>query len=422
MSNSPQFPAVHLPLLEQIQLPLVQRAALNQPCGEPLADPEQAIFAALTRSQRLNRLPTGSRVALAVGSRGIGGIERVVKAAVGWLRDRGLQPFIVPAMGSHGGASAAGQEQVLAKLGITEANVGAPVEATMEVVDYGATRDGIRCYFDAHAAAADAVVLIARVKSHTSFDRPIESGLCKMIAVGLGKDRGARSVHVLGPRGLSEVLPELAAIAIEHAPLYGLALVEDSQKQLVTLEGVEPAGFFEADERLLKQAKGLLAQLPFAQLDTLIVEWVGKEISGAGMDYAVTARTDIRGLPNPDRPFIHKLGVLGLTEQSGGNGIGLGTADYITRRAAHTCDLQQMYTNALVSAISEKARLPIVLPSDREVLAACVATCWRADPENARAVYHPLDAAPGRGAAVAGAGRRRPGRGDAAVDSRAVTL
>ena len=384
-NNNPAFPAIHLPILDKVPLPPVMRVRLAHPHSEPVPDLKDAVFGALEHSNRFGKMPAGSSVAVAVGSRGIAYIDEIATHAVSWLKERGLAPFIVPAMGSHGGARAEGQAAVLAKLGVTEERVGAPIRATMEVVNYGATREGIPCYFDANAAGADAVLLLSRVKSHTSFDRPIESGLCKMVAVGLGKDRGARSVHTLGPRGYTDILPQLAAIAIEKSPIaYGIALVENAHKQIATVEGVEPERFSAADERLLVQAKKLLARLPFDQIDALIVEWIGKEISGAGMDYAVTARTDIRGMSNPPKPFVHKLGILGLTEKSGGNGIGLGSADFATRRAVESCDLQQTYTNSIISTFVDKARMPLVMPDEHTVIKACVLTCWRADPENAR--------------------------------------
>ena len=386
MPSHPSFPDVRLPLLRDVTLPPVLPVRLSHPHAEPLTDRPTAVRAALARSARLGALPRGASVAVAVGSRGIAHLPEVVAAAVAWLKEQGLAPFVVPAMGSHGGATAEGQTQVLARLGVTEETVGAPLRATMEVVELGRTpTDALPCYFDAHAARADAVLAIARVKSHTTFDRPVESGLCKMLAVGLGKDRGARTIHSVGPRGMSEVIPQMAAMAIERAPVaFGLALVENAGKELVTVEGVEPRDFAAADERLLTQAKSLLARLPFERLDALIVEWIGKQISGGGMDFAVTGRADIRGVPNPEKPFVTKLGLLGVTPESGGNAIGIGFADFATRAAAEACDLQQTYTNALVAAFAEPARIPMVLPDDRDVVRATVATCWRADPENAR--------------------------------------
>lgn len=382
---SPVFPSVTIPHLAEAVLPAVHRVRLDQPTAPAIADIEGTVHEALATSAELAALKPGSRVAVAVGSRGIAAIAKLAAATVAWLRRQHLEPFIVPAMGSHGGATAEGQAAVLAKLGIDEARVGAPVRATMETVDLGATGRGIPCRFDANAAAADAIVVIARVKSHTSFDRPIESGLCKMLAVGLGKQDGARNVHRLGPAGFTETIPALAAIALAKAPIAcGLAVVENAAHQLVTIEAVPPAAFAAVDERLLNQAKSLLARLPFRQLDALTVEEIGKEISGSGMDYAVTGRTDLRGIPNPDHILIAKLAILRLTKATGGNAIGIGLADYVPLACANAVDLKSMYENAITAAIGEKARLPIVLPTERETLQALVMTSWASDPETIR--------------------------------------
>jgi hypothetical protein len=383
--QSPVFPAVTIPHLAEAVLPAVHRVRLAQPTAPAVTDIEGAVQEALATSAELAALPPGSSVAIAVGSRGIAAIARLTQATVAYLRRQGLEPFIVPAMGSHGGATAEGQAAVLKKLGIDEAGMGAPVRATMETVALGQTRDGIPCRFDANAAAADAIVVIARVKSHTSFDRPIESGLCKMLAVGLGKQDGARNVHRLGPAGFTETIPALAAIALAKAPIAcGLAVVENAAHKLVTIEAVPPTAFAAADKRLLKQAKSLLARLPFRQLDALTVEEIGKEISGSGMDYAVTGRTDLRGIPNPDHILIAKLAILRLTKATQGNAIGIGLADYVPLDCANAVDLKSMYENAITAAIGEKARLPIVLPTERETLQALVMTSWARDPETIR--------------------------------------
>jgi hypothetical protein len=382
---SPTFPEVRMPHLADVPIPPMLRVGLTHPKGEPVANIGAAVDEALAKSRRFEDLRTGARVAVAVGSRGIAHIPDVVAAAVRHLKERGFAPFIVPAMGSHGGATAEGQAGVLAHLGVTEASVGAPIRATMATVEYGATLHGIPCRFDKNAAEADAVLCINRVKSHTSFDRPIESGLTKLIAVGLGKQVGAQNVHRLGPRGYVEVLPELARIAIEHSPIaYGIALVENGDEQLVVIEGVEPDQFAAADERLLKLAKSMTARLPFDQIDGLIVEWIGKEISGAGMDPAVVGRVGIRGVPGPKKPFVHKLVVLGVTEDSYGNAVGLGNADYTTRKVANNLDLVSMYMNSITAAGTEATRIPAVLADDRTAIQAMVATCWRSDLENAR--------------------------------------
>jgi hypothetical protein len=363
----------------------MERLRLKHPAREAVTDIAAAVDEELARSRRFGDLPQGASVAVAVGSRGIAHIPKVVAAAVKHLKQRGFAPFIIPAMGSHRGATAEGQAGVLAHLGVTEETVGAPVRATMETVEYGATLHGIPCRFDKNAAGADAVLCINRVKAHTSFDRPIESGLTKLIAVGLGKQAGAQNVHRLGPRGYTEVLPALARIAIEHSPIaYGIALVENADKQLTVIEGAEPHDFAATDERLLKLAKSLAPRLPFEQLDGLVVEWIGKEISGAGMDPAVVGRVGIRSVPDPGHPYVNKLAVLGVTDDSYGNGVGLGNADYTTRKVANGVDLLPMYMNSITAGGTEGARMPAVMPDDRTVLQAMVATCWRSDLENAR--------------------------------------
>ncbi len=382
---SPTFPKVHLPHLDDVPLPPMQVAKLRHPSCAPIADVMAAVDTALATSHRLADLPERASVAVAVGSRGIADIDTVAAATVRHLKQRGFEPFIVPAMGSHGGATAEGQIDVLAHLGITEEHVGAPIRATMETVGYGTTLHGIPCRFDKNAAEADAVVCINRVKAHTSFDRPIESGLTKLVAVGLGKQAGAQNVHQLGPRGYTEVLPELARIAIDHSPIaFGLALVENAEKRLAVIEGVEPQDFAATDERLLKQAKSFTARLPFDQLDGLVVELIGKEISGAGMDPAVVGRVGMRSVPDPEKPAINKLAVLGVSEDSYGNAIGLGNADYTTLDVVNGIDLMPIYMNAITATAAEAARIPTVLPDDATVFRAMVATCWRSDLENVR--------------------------------------
>ena len=382
---SPSLPAVDLPHLHSVPLPPVMRAKLALPSAPPVADVAEAVQAELTKCAALSGLGAGAEVAVAVGSRGVANIDVLARTTVRYLRDLGLEPYIVPAMGSHGGGTADGQVAVLAHLGVTDETVGAPVRATMDVVTYGTTSDGVPCAFDSNAAGADAIILLARVKAHTSFDRPIESGLTKMVAVGLGKAEGARNVHRLGARGYSEVLPALARIALANAPIvYGIAVVENADHQLVTVDGVTPEAFAAADARLLTEAKSMMARLPFSQIDVLVVEQIGKEISGTGMDYAVTGRTDMRGIPNPPKPYVHKLVALGLTAATDGNGVGLGVADFTTLAATNALDLKSMYMNVITSTFVEKARIPLALATEKEAIQAALATCWRLDPENTR--------------------------------------
>lgn len=376
---SASFPSIQFKFLEAVELPQVCRVRLNHGRGNPISDVEGAVRAAVRDSARIAALPTGSSVAVALGSRGISKIVTIGQAIVSELKALGHQPFIVPAMGSHGGGTADGQVDVLKKLGLTEEALGAPIRSSMDVVDYGVTPDGARCKFDRHAANADAVVVVNRVKSHTTFDRNIESGLVKMVAVGLGKAEGARSVHRTGPPAFVDTLPALAKIALDHSPIaLGIAVVENAQKDLVVVEGVAPEDFFESDMRLLKIAKSFIARLPFGKMDALVVEQIGKDISGAGMDYAVMGRADLRSVPNPVEPFAARIAVLGLSEATGGNGLGIGLADFTTVDTVNRIDLQQIYMNSLTSTMAEKSRIPIVLANDLDVLRATVSSSWSA--------------------------------------------
>lgn len=373
------FPALRFPHLDRVVLPRVARVRLQHGKGTPIADVPGAVGDAVRSSRRLAALAPGSSVAVALGSRGISHIVTVARTVIDTVRAMGHLPFVVPAMGSHGGGTAEGQVRVLANLGLTEEALGVEIRSSMDVVDYGATAEGARCKFDRNAAGADAVIVVNRVKSHTTFDRPIESGLVKMTAVGLGKADGARSVHRTGPRALTETLPALARIALERSPIaLGIALVENADKQLVAVEGVDRDDFFASDERLLKLAKTHVARLPFAHIDALAVERIGKDISGAGMDHAVTGRADLRSIPNPP-PFVSRIAVLGLSAATGGNGLGVGLADFTTVAVASAIDLEQIYMNSLSSTLVEKSRFPIVLADDRDVMRALVSTSWSAD-------------------------------------------
>jgi hypothetical protein len=385
--DSPRFPIIEFPHLDNVELPRFRRVRLPQPLGVAIGDLANPVSQALAGIVGLNRLAAGASIAVAIGSRGISRIDEVAIAVVAYLKQRGYKPFIVPGMGSHGGGTAEGQVSVLGKLGITEEKVGCEIRSTMETVDYGEIEPGIRSRFDKNAAGADGVVVVNRVKAHTSFDRPIESGIVKMVAVGLGKQEGALNVHLTGPRGLSEILPKLAARALERASICaGLALMEDAAKNLIHVGGVEVADFFTNDEKLLKIAKSMMALLPFDQMDGLIVEEIGKDISGTGVDPAISGRADIRGLSNP-KPFIHKLAILGLTVKSEGNAMGIGLADYVTHEAVENLDLKSIYMNGLTATLVEKSRIPVVLKNDRVVMKAVAATCWQIETAKMRIAH-----------------------------------
>ena len=384
-SDRPVFPAIRLPQFADEPLPEVVTAKLHHPVTPPLNDVATATRAALDKSRRFAALKSGARVAITCGSRGIQSKPAVVASAVAWLKGKGFAPFIVPAMGSHGGARADSQTALLAELGYTPDSMGCDIESSMEAVQIGATSQGIPVWFDKNASEADAILVINRIKAHTSFDREIESGLTKMVAIGLGKAEGSRLIHRLGAVGYLDVLPEWAAIAIEAAPIaYAIGIVENAEKLAAIIEGAEPQDIMATDARLLPVAKSNTPKLPFEQIDVLVVERMGKNISGTGMDTGVVGRSDIRGRPSHDNPLIHKLAVLGLTPEAHGNGLGLGLADFMTQEAANSLDLYAMYMNSCTSTFTERVRLPVVLADEKEVIQAAAATCWRLDGGDAR--------------------------------------
>jgi hypothetical protein len=339
--------------------------------SRPLTDIRAAVHQAVEAVLPVGRLERGRTVALTAGSRGIGNIGVILTAAVEAVRGRGLEPFIVPAMGSHGGATAEGQAALLAETyGLTEAAMGCPIRSSMEVVELGRTPEhDLPVYLDAHAARAGGILVINRVKAHTDFTGPWESGLMKMIAIGLGKRAQAESIHAYGAWGLRELIPEVARAKLHLAPILGgLAILEDGYDQTAEIVGL-PGARIEADEpELLLRSKRSLARLPFDELDLLIVDRIGKEISGTGLDPNVIGRRRIAGEPELETPRIERILLRDLTEESHGNGIGIGLADLITRRLYDRIDWEVTNTNSLVSGFTERSHVPPICPTDRAAL------------------------------------------------------
>src|SRR4051795_8520917 len=336
------------------------------------------------------RVRTGMRVALTAGSRGIHDKPEVLRATGDWLRSLGAEPFVVPAMGSHGGATAEGQVELLASLGVTEGSVGLPIEATMDTVELGRVPDGPMAHLDANVARADAVIAINRVKAHTDFHGEIESGLAKIVAIGLGKQRGAVGIHSYGPRSLAVWVPRVARRIIETGKvLGGLAIVEnafDRAAEIVLLEPDDIAGPGEA--AALERAKALMPWIPFDAIDVVVVDEMGKNISGSGLDTNVIGRMMIRGSEEFERPQIANIAVLDVTDSSHGNAIGVGLADFIPFRVLEKIDLRAAYVNAMTSGLGgpQRGQLPMAMPTDRDAVAAAILTCGRADPEKSSLV------------------------------------
>jgi len=339
------------------------------------------------RSKGLARkVRKGRRIAVTAGSRGIANIPKILRTVVEEIKAAGGEPFIIPTMGSHGGATAHGQVEVLRSLGITETSVGAPIVSSMEVDRVGEIK-GTPVYVDRNALKADGIIVVNRIKPHTDFKGEIESGLMKMIAIGLGKQKGAEMIHHNLYEGYHTLLPAAAGLIMEKAPiLMGLAIVENARHETAKVVALEPREFVAAELKLLEEAKNLLARLPFHELDVLVVEEMGKNISGVGMDTNVIGRFWMPGESDPRAPKIDKIVVLNLSEESHGNAIGVGLADLITRRLFEQIDYPSTYVNCLTQGTCATGKIPIWLPNDRDAIETALRICGPIEPTTARMI------------------------------------
>lgn len=363
------------------------RQLVHQP---EISDPASAVREEILQSRLRHRLRPGSRVAVAVGSRGISQISVLVRSVVATLQELGYRPFIVAAMGSHGGATAEGQRQILASYGITESALGVPVQTDMAVVELGKNSWGEPVYWDRNAYQADGVVAIGRVKLHTDFSGPYQSGLVKMLVIGLGKREGAATHHQYGVRGLRDMIPESAKVVLARTHfVLGLACIENARDKLAVIRAVEPEDLLAVEPQLLQLARDYMARIPFAQLDLLVVGELGKNYSGTGMDVHVLGRQMVEGEPDELRPRITRICVLDLAPESHGNATGVGLADLTTAKVLAKMDAQVSHVNSLTSCFLLRSKIPIDLPTDRECIATGLKTCWQPRIEKVRMALIP---------------------------------
>lgn len=342
----------------------------SNPVPDPAATAHRETVALLHRHGDLR----GGRVAVTAGSRGIAGIAEVLRGAAQAVRDAGAEPLLFSAMGSHGGGTGAGQREILTALGITETATGAPVSCSDRVVTVGETGPplpGLPVHVAEEAARADAVLAVNRVKPHTSFHGPHESGLLKMLTVGAGRAPGAATVHRLGWQHMVDAIDAIARVVIDRLPvLGGLAIVQDARERPAVIEAVAAADLRTREPELLELARGLLPRLPVDTLDGLLVREMGKAYSGCGMDTNVIGRLRLEGMPEPARPRIRCLGVLDLAEGSHGNATGVGLADLTTERLARSIDRRATYLNCLTSGGPQRAAVPMTFADDGELVDA----------------------------------------------------
>lgn len=329
----------------------------------------------------------GARIAVGCGSRGVANYAHIARAVIAEIKALGGDPFVFPAMGSHGAATAAGQRQVLEGAGITEDYVGAPIRASMDTIEAGRMADGTPVHADAIAAAADGIVLINRIKPHTTFRAPIESGITKMLALGMGKIKGAAQLHTHGMDRFSEVLPEAARVVMGRLPfLFGVAAVENAHEDTALIECIPAARLLAREPELLVMAKDRMARLFFDEIDVLVIDEMGKEISGTGFDPNVTGRNK-RFVDWPGGPIIRKIAVLSLTERTHGNATGVGSADIITMRLYRALDVGPTYANAITSTFLDSVAIPVIMNTDREAVQLAVKSLLRVKPADARVVH-----------------------------------
>ena len=369
-------------LIGRVELPRVYRIRqiFDGNCVKSISDEISRQFSC---PWVLKNIRPGMKVAVTAGSRGINHIVQILREIVSNLRRLGADPYIVTAMGSHGGATTQGQMELLAKLGITPATVNAPILADMEVEMLGKIGENVPVCFSKDALRADATVLVGRIKPHTAFHGDIESGLVKMSVIGLGKQKGAESFHSLGTENMSANIVEMGKVVLEKSNIaMGIAIMENAYDETCIIEAIPPENLIPREIELLKTARGKMPRIKPGPLDVLVVDEIGKNISGDGADPNITGRFYAPSAENEIAP--QRLVYLDLTDESHGNAMGVGVADFITQRLMDKIDRESMYMNAVTNCTLAPAKIPLVMPDARMAVQAAIRTCINADRTNIR--------------------------------------
>ena len=339
--------------------------------AEALDDVVGTVVAQLRACDLAGHIQRGQRIAVTGGSRGIANISIITRTVVDAVRAAGGEPFVMPAMGSHGGATAAGQKEVLASYGLGQANMGCPVEATMDVVELGQLDDDTPILVNRLAHEADGIVVVNRVKPHTSFRGSHESGVVKMLTIGLGCHRGAMMAHAQGAQGLARLIPALGeALLAKLNVVAGIALVETAYDETASVTALRPEEFLSGEPQLLAQARTNMPRILARNIDLLIVDEMGKDISGTGMDTNVIGRMMLPGVKEPDEPGVSRIFVRRLSDKTHGNANGVGLSDVVTKQLFDSIDFDATYANAFTSTFLNRAYIPIIKAHDREAIAA----------------------------------------------------
>ena len=353
-------------------------------------DVEGTVREQLRKQEIASVVRPGMSVAITAGSRGIASIDEIIRAVIEGLKERGAEPFIVPAMGSHGGATAEGQVEILASLGVTEEFCGAPIRSSMETVEIGETARGVPVFMDRIASEADGVVVVNRIKAHTDFRAEVESGLLKMASIGLGKHAQALALHGYGVEGIRDFMVEVGEEVMHSGHiLFGLGIVENAYDEPAAIEAIPTREIPRRERELLREYMGMMPVLPISDIDILYVDALGKNYSGTGMDTNVIGRFRILGVDEPETPNVKYLIVGDVSEESHGNALGVGLADLTTERLVGQIDRNAMNANVVTSTFLERAKVPMVLSTDEEALETAVRCNWGVPPEETRFVRIP---------------------------------
>ncbi len=371
-------------ILQDVEIPQfyhVAQKVRHDHCG----DAAEALLHALTRPGTLDHIQPGMRVAITGSSRELANIVVMMRTLAGAIRERGAQPFVVPAMGSHGGATAEGQRRLLAGYGVFEENIGMPVLSSMETRIVGHTIDGLPVHVDANALDADCIIPFGRIKAHTDFRGDYESGIMKMMVIGLGKQHGAGICHSQGYGRFAHNIYEIGRTVLEKCKIaFGIGVIENPFHETFAIHAIPAEHILEEEPPLLRQAKSIMPKIPFEKVDILMVEESGKDISGNGMDSNVIGRSVYLG---QSEPFINRIGVLRLSAKTGGSFAGIGHADLITRKLFEQGDMDETYPNCITCHLPMMAALPPVMETDRLCLQGCIYTCTDRGPQGQRIVW-----------------------------------
>ena len=348
-------------------------------------DIEKTIFEEIRRKGMDQRIQPGMRIAVTAGSRGIRNVDEITRSVVAFVKSRGAEPFIVPAMGSHGGATAEGQKELLAGYGITEERMGCEIRSSMETVCLGKSELGKPVYMDRNAYESDGVILSCRLKPHNAFRGPVESGPCKMMTVGLGKQKGAEQVHSDGMDIIAKNIPTMAKVTLGTGKiLFAIPCLENAYDQTLLFEAIPAEKILEREPELLKIAFANMPSILVKEGDVLIVDRIGKNFSGTGVDPNITGTFSTPYASGGVQ--VQRTCFLNLTEESHGNSLGVGLASAITKRIFDQIDADAMYTNCMTSTVIKSAMVPCVMSTDKEAIQFCIRTCNRIDRENPRVI------------------------------------